>query len=316
MKKFVTLLVLSVSMFVLTACSSNNDNGNKNETENVSNGNSKVQSTTFADYFNSKKKETNLFYVTNVDRRDIFGKDSPIYSVLVSENGYVTSYDLFDRLSREELTMGDVAKMSDADILEKVKSMWKEKQDHEINSFSSRLDTVKENIDDSASSDFDQNVRTAEKKYLDYLEKDNNVKSVKPYKSKISFNVITDASGNQTQNEELSFNYTDAIYPDLSYTGVINEDGDNYTQFDSQSVDAIDEAIREKRYKMNVEKHTKALNIDGPTLERWSEIYDSNYNIFTVNNADRIIAFRTKKQVLLDFDKPDTKIKNVTVDND
>lgn len=65
---------------------------------------------------------------------------------------------------------------------------------------------------------------------------------------------------------------------------------------------------------MNVEKHTKALNIDGPTLERWSEIYDSNYNIFTVNNTDRIIAFRTKKQILLDFDKPDSKIKNVTVD--
>lgn len=316
MKKFVPLLVLSVSMFVLTACSSNNDNGNKNETENVSNSNSEVQSTTFADYFNSKKKETNLFYVTNVDRKDVFGKDSPVYSVLVSENGYVTCYDLVDRSSREELKMGDVAKMSDADILEKVKSMWKEKQDYEVNNFSNRLDTVKENIDDSPSSDFDQNVRTSEKKYLEYLEKDNNVKSVKPYKSKISFDVITDASGNQTQSEELSFDYNNTIYPDLSFTGVVNEDGDNYTQFDSQSVDAIDEAISEKRYKMNVEKHTKALNIDGPTLERWSEIYDSNYNIFTVNNADRIIAFRTKKQVLLDFDVPDTKIKNVTVDKD
>lgn len=303
-------------MFVLTACSSNNDNGNKNETENVSNNNSKVQSTTFADYFNSKKKETNLFYVTNVDRRDVFGKDSPIYSVLVSENGYVTCYDLVDRSSREELKMGDVAKMSDADILEKVKSMWKEKQDYEVNNFSNRLDTVKENIDDSASSDFDQNVRIAEKKYLEYLEKDNNVKSVKPYKSKISFNVITDASGNQTQSEELSFDYNDAIYPDLSFTGVINEDGDNYTQFDSQSVEAIDEAISEKRYKMNVEKHTKSLQIDGPTPIRWSEIYDSNYNTFSVDNADRIIAFRTKKQVMLDFDAPDSKIKNVTVDKD
>ena len=112
LKHLVYMLPITVLILVaVTGCKSNS----KNEQNQGSPVEPMVQesvSYTFADYMNDKGKETKLWYVTKND----FGKDTAIESVLVFDKDNKIS-----RYKNTKLTIGEVSKMTDEEIVEKVK---------------------------------------------------------------------------------------------------------------------------------------------------------------------------------------------------
>ncbi|AGE29390.1 hypothetical protein BOI99_RS07455 [Enterococcus faecium] len=292
----ITILIL----IAVTGCKSNS----KNEQNQGSPVKPMVQesvSYTFADYMNDKDKETKLWYVTKND----FGKDTAIESVLVFDKDNKIS-----RYKNTKLTIGEVSKMTDEEILEKVK------QD-EFDYQSARIQGVREDIAmaEELLEKSDSSIVKSGKEFLSKMKSDNNLNPIDIEPSDFYFNIITDSSGNQTEKEEFSFIIHEVSYTDSSYTGLYNVEGDLYAIGDNYVNDeTINEAISNKEYQMRTVQNEVTYEITAPTVVRAPQVYESTYNYFPIEPLGWAIAFRTKDLVSLQFDQPDTDIENITID--
>lgn len=250
---------------------------------------------------NDKGKETKLWYVT----KDNFGKDTAIESVLVFDKDNKIS-----RYKNTKLTIGEVSNMTDVEILEK------DKQD-EFDYQSARVQGVREDIAiaEELLEKSDSSIVKSGKEFLSKMKSDNNLNPIDIEPSDFYFNIITDSSGNQTEKEEFSFIIHEVSYPDSSYTGLYNVEGDLYAIGDNYVNDeTINEAISNKEYQMRTVQNEVTYEITAPTVVRAPQVYESTYNYFPIENLGWSIAFRTKDLVSLKFDQPDTDIENITID--
>lgn len=292
----ITVLIL----IVVTGCNSNS----KNELNQGSPVEPMVQenvSYTFADYMNDKGKETKLWYVT----KDDFGKDTAIESILVFDKDNKIS-----RYKNTKLTIGEVSKMTDEEIVEKAK------QD-EFDYQSARIQGVREDIAmaEELLEKSDSSIVKSGKEFLSKMKSENNLNPIDIESSDFYFNIFTDSSGNQTEKEEFSFIIHEVSYPDSSYTGLYNVEGDLYAIGDNYVNDeTINEAISNKEYQMRTVQNEVTYEITAPTVVRAPQVYESTYNYFPIEPLGWSIAFRTKDLVSLQFDQPDTDIENITID--
>ncbi|QOG32524.1 hypothetical protein EGM182_03455 [Enterococcus casseliflavus] len=114
---------------------------------------------------------------------------------------------------------------------------------------------------------------------------------------------------------EFSFIIHEVNYPDSSYTGLYNMEGDLYAIGDNYENDeTINDAISTKEYQMRTLQNEVTYEITAPTVVRAPQVYESTYNYFPIEPLGWSIAFRTKDLVSLKFDQPDTDIENITID--
>ncbi|EEV39358.1 hypothetical protein ECBG_01627 [Enterococcus casseliflavus EC20] len=216
---------------------------------------------------NDKGKETKLRYVTKND----FGKDTAIESVLVFDKDNKIS-----RYKNTKLTIGEVSKMTDEEILEKVK------QD-EFDYQSVRIQGIREDIAmaEELLEKIDSSIVKSGKEFLSKMKSDNNLNPIDIEPSDFYFNIITDSSGNQTEKENFSFIIHEVSYPDSSYTGLYNVEGDLYAVGDDY---VNDETITNKEYQMRTLQNEVTYEITAPKVVRAPKVYESTYNYFPIEN--------------------------------
>lgn len=246
MKK-IAIFCLSV-LFILTAC------GNK--ADKISN----KEEVSFGEMMNNGTK---LFFVVDSEGESI-GKDDQVHTVIKSQDGKITTYNLsntpvFDDKKMNDLSLGKVSKMSDKEIEKRAKKGHKLTMDNvgayslalsnyikneDISTFDVLTDdtkfvTKKKDIGkhtlDEQTKEFSQSDYDKSMKYVKKAQKENIFKeTTQPYK--LNIKVESDDSGNQTSNERFNigpagngringFNYTDAETKD----DVINILSENYT---------------------------------------------------------------------------------------
>lgn len=274
MKKLVSLLILSVSLFTLSACGEKNEPSSTPESE-ASSG----KEMTFSEYFDQSKNKTQIWYRVRADE-DGIGKDTGINIAYVFNNNKVTKYDEF------EMTLGDVARMDDSKI---IKEMKEQTTEHEESKLEENIGNAEETIRNRESN-------PAEKENIDlFTEQLNSLKDSDiylPKPSKYKFSIYTDTTGNNTVSEKISFTFR---RQELAYLR-IDESAEKDTVVETQLVDDDEE-----------------ITFSGPSVLRGTTIYDAKYITVNTDN-DCFLLCRDNKMPPLVFDEPDTKDKNVKVD--
>lgn len=232
------------------------------------------------------------------------GKDTSIDFVLAFDKDEMVAYTIN---SGNELKLGDFAKMSDKEIATYLKETDEKQQKEMLALVQSSLDDYK----DLTNRFFDDNdkypelakadtTRIATENYISKIQSSINEYKVKTLpSSKISVSIKTDGSGNQTESETISFD-TSAYRADEIVPGRIISDSE------------IDDLIGKEAYEIAPTGSPHSESFTSVTTDRWVEIYDANFNVLPTNSG--FIAFRSKKQVELALDQPDTADKDIKID--
>lgn len=292
MKKIVSLVSLLSVVLHLSACSSDDEKVAKSANTNKM---------TVSEYIKSDEKESKYMLISDDHEVD---KDTSIDFVLSFDKDKTVAYTIN---SGNELKLSDFAKMSDKEIAKYLKDTDEKQQKEMLTLVQSSLDDYKE----STNKYFDDNdkypelakedtTRIASKNYISKIQASINaykVKSLPP--TKISLSIKSDGSGNQTESESIKFDSV-AYRADEIVPGRIMSD------------DEIDDFINKKAYEVVPTESSHSESFSSGTTDRWVEIYDANYNIIQTDNG--FIAFKSKKQVELALDQPDTTDKDVQID--
>ena len=151
--------------------------------------------------------------------------------LLVAKNDTITAYDLRGSKNSKYLTLGDVSKLSDKEVIEKAKELHKQniktyydnlvnyyKEDleltqKELDEYKAKLDKYPEGAVGIANGSAEEHEQRIErhKKTIQALENSNELTEFsKPSTGSYSINLKTDGSGNQTAYESLK--YTGTIF--------------------------------------------------------------------------------------------------------
>lgn len=268
MKKLVSLLILSLSLFSLSACGEKKDAASStSEFESASS-----IEMTFSEYISKSKSKAQIWYRVRSDG-DGIGKGTEIKSAYVFDNNKVAKYDDF------EITLGDVSKMNDSEITKEIK---KQQNDYDQNIIDENLQRVEETITDRENSTSGADQIALFNEQLKYL-KDTSVYTPKP--SSYKFSIQTDSTGNNAASETVSFEFKKQ---ELAYLRM-DEAAEKDSVVKTQLVDQEDE-----------------LNFSGPSVLRGTTVYDATY--ITVNvDDDYFVLCRDDKMTPLVFDEPDAK---------
>lgn len=275
MKKLVSLLILSISIFAFSACGEKKDATSSTPETEASNG----KEMTFSEYFAKSKKEAQLWYRVRAND-DGSSKDTEISSVYVFDNNKVTKYD------EVEMSLGDVSKMDDSEIIKEIK---KQQNEYDQNIIDDEIKRVEETIHERENSTAGTDQIALFTQQLNYL-RDSKVYIPKP--SKFNYSVQTDNSGNNTASEQISFSFKKQELAHLR----IDESAEKDTVVKTQLVDDDEE-----------------ITFSGPSVLRGTTIYDAKYITVNTDN-DHFLLCRDNKMPPLVFDEPDTKNRNVKVD--
>lgn len=268
MKKLVGLLILSLSLFGLSACGEKKDAVSSTSETEASNG----QEMTFSEYFAKSKKEAQIWYRVRAND-DGISKDTEISSAYVFDNNKVTKYEDF------EMSLGDVSKMSDSEITKEIK---KQQNAYDQNIIDDNIKSVEETITDRENSSAGTDQIALFEEQLNYL-KDSKVYTPKPAKYK--FAIHTDSTGNNTATEKIHFGFKKQELAHLR----IDESVGGDTVEKTQLVDQEEE-----------------ISFSGPSVLRGTTIYDATY--ITVNvDDDYFVLCRDDKMTPLVFDETDAK---------
>lgn len=268
MKKLVGLLIISLSLFGLSACGEKKDAVSSTSETEASNG----QEMTFSEYFAKSKKEAQIWYRVRAND-DGISKDTEISSAYVFDNNKVTKYEDF------EMSLGDVSKMSDSEITKEIK---KQQNAYDQNIIDDNIKSVEETITDRENSSAGTDQIALFEEQLNYL-KDSKVYTPKPAKYK--FAIHTDSTGNNTATEKIHFGFKKQELAHLR----IDESVGGDTVEKTQLVDQEEE-----------------ISFSGPSVLRGTTIYDAKY--ITVNaDDDYFLICRDDKMPPLIFDDPGAK---------
>lgn len=302
MNRKIVLISLLLSGCILTACTHTKSQSNQEEKQ-IEQVSSKSKSTEFAEYLS--KNETIIYDLENSKSTS---KETRIQFLLVAKNDTITAYDLRGSKNSKYLTLGDVSKLSDKEVIEKAKELHKQniktyydnlvnyyKEDleltqKELDEYKAKLDKYPEGAVGIANGSAEEHEQRIErhKKTIQALENSNELTEFsKPSTGSYSINLKTDGSGNQT------------AYESLKYTGTI---------FDKKNK-KIDFSYPLKNYFPTTED-----NGFGVSLFYATDIYDSTFNIGVNKDHENTIAIRTNKNTLYTLDNPKTNLKNITVD--
>ncbi|MGM0112168.1 hypothetical protein [Enterococcus sp. DIV0187] len=292
MKKIIYLAGLLSVVLLLSSCS-NNETKSAESTD--------TNKMTVSEYIKSNKKESKYMLISDDHEVD---KDTSIDYVLAFDKDKATAYTIN---RGNGFTLGKIAKMSDEEIAKHLREIDEKQQKEMLALMQSSLDDYKE----SANKYFDGNdkypelakadtTRIATENYLSKIQASINEYKVKPLpSSKISLSIQTDGSGNHTESERITFDIsayrTDEIIP-ISIMP------------DSE----IDDLVAKKAYEIVSTRSSHSESFSSGTTERWAEIYDANYNIIPTEQG--FIAIRSKKQVELALDQPDTADSDIKID--
>lgn len=302
MNRKIVLISLLLSGCILTACTHTKSQSNQEEKQ-IEQVSSKSKSTEFAEYLS--KNETIIYDLENSKSTS---KETRIQFLLVAKNNTITAFDLRGSKNSEHLTLGDVSKLSDKEVIEKAKELHKQniktyydnlvnyyKEDleltqKELDEYKAKLDKYPEGSVGIANGSAEEHEQRIErhKKTIQALENSNELAELsKPSSGSYSIKLKTDGSGNQT------------AYEFLKYTGTI---------FDKQNKE-IDISNPLKNYFPTTEDNGFSLS-----LFYAMDIYDSTFNIGVNKDHENAIAIRTNKNTLYTLDNPKTNLKNITVD--
>lgn len=182
------------------------------------------------------------------------------------------------------MSLGDVSKMSDSEIIKEIK---KQQNTYDQNIIDENIKRVEETIHDRENSTAAADQIALFNEQLKYL-KDTSVYTPKP--SSYKFSIQTDSTGNNAASETVSFGFKKQ---ELAYLRM-DEAAEKDSVVKTQLVDQEDE-----------------LNFSGPSVLRGTTVYDATY--ITVNvDDDYFVLCRDDKMTPLVFDEPDAK--NVEVD--
>ena len=302
MKRIITLATLLLSGVILASCRPINKPS--------SNGQDNVQHTTsqnpeLADYLS--KHETIIY---DLENSTSISKDTRIEYLLVVNNGKITTYDLSGPSGSERLTIGDMSKLSDKEVIEKANEYHKQNLENyykeilkgvqtqlkitqeEIDEYKDNLSKYPEGSVGIANGSIEEHEEAVEKykKLISALENTKELKEISKHSSgEYSINLTTDGSGNQT-----SYEY-------IQYTARLFSDKIKNIELDSPL----------KSYFPMTDNNAFGVNRFYTT-----DIYDSIFNIGVNNDGENTIAIRTDKNTIYKLDSPKTKVKNVTVDAD
>lgn len=276
MKKLVSLLILSLSLFSLSACGEKKDAASStSELESAS-----VKEMTFSQYFAKTKKEAQIWYRVRSDE-DGIGKDTEIKSAYVFDNGKVTKY------TDIEISLGDASKMSDREIFKELK---KQQTEYDQNIIDGEIKRVEETIHDRENSSAGTDQIALFNEQLRYL-KDTSVYTPEP--SKYKFSIQTDSTGNNAASEKISFDYKKQELARLRMDEAAGKDTVEKTRL----VDQEDE-----------------IAFSSPSVLRGTTVYDAKY--ITVNvDDDYFMLCHDDKMPPLIFDEPDAKNVEVDPEN-
>ena len=307
MKKL-TIFCLSV-LFILTAC------GNK--ADKVSN----KEDVSFGEMMNNGTK---FFFIVDSDGESI-GKDDQVHTVIKSQDGKITTYNLsntpvFDDEKMNDLSLGEVSKMSDKEIEKKARKGHKLTMDNigvyslalsnyiknenistfdvltDDTNFVTRKNEIGKHTIDDQTKEFSQNDYNKSMKYVEKAKKENIFKeTTQPYK--LNIKVESDDSGNQTSKERFNI--------DPAGNGRINDF--NYTDAETKD-DVIN--ILSRNYKLPKNNY---LSFNGGSIKK---IYDTNFGyMIESNDSDddmdtpktKLVTKVGKKVNNVVNDKPDSK---------
>lgn len=292
---------LALLAFLIAGCGSKTENESIGDAE-VNKGSSITpgyEAITIGEYLNTKAYANSVWYEVKDDE---IGKDTTISEVVVFDGKGKAKVIHFGYLPDEMKTLGDVSKMSDATIIEELDKNLSDKLKRSITSFKNGAlddlnrteDSVKNNGATHVTLD---EVETVKKKVQESLDGIDVPKKI-PFKP-IKIILNTDSTGNQTATENLSLPMVDIDMPNIL-------SGEN-------NVDVKAVLNDPNAFEAGMEYTDYHAEIIMGTTPRWATVYDSNYNILPLEDGYSFV-FRTKKQVSLSFDQPDSKIKNLEVD--
>lgn len=268
MKKLVGLLVLSVALVSFVGCGENKDAVSSTSESKSAN----VKEMTFSEYISKSKSKAQIWYRVRANN-DGIGKDTEIGSAYVFKNDKVTKY------ADIEMSLGDVSKMSDKEILKEIK---KQQSEYDQNIIDDNIKSVQETITDRENSTAGADQLALFNEQLKYL-KDTIVYTPKP--SKYQFSIYTDNTGNNAASEKISFEFKRQELARLR----IDESAGKDTVEKTHLVDDQEE-----------------ITFSGPSVLRGTTINDAKY--ITVNvDDDYFLLCRDDQIPPLVFDKPDAK---------
>jgi len=262
MKKF--FVVMIVFCFILVGCSNSSNKSNEKTVK-------------MGEMLNSGEKVS--FVVNSEEGID---KDSTVWYYVYTKDGKVTAYN-----SKLGVKLGEVSKLSDKDLIERMK---KEDKDFFEYSKSEKSKSWKNYIEDAGG---DQRVVRGANKSLDALDK---ISYKKPKTMDLKVKVITDGSGNNTEKEKLN----------VSINNMLKEDGD-YASLDSLAKGFDYKYTNNTSSDNDVEDYFNTYDtVYGPI-----EVYDSKF--VSLNGGEDDSALVTKvgeKTKAIEFD--DKKDENVS----
>lgn len=196
MKKLVLISSLIIVMLVsLVGCASDGGNSDTANSSSAQGG-----SVSFSDYL--KKGDSVWFLVSEDQSYGTPSKDSNVEDVLILNDSDVVYYEDLD------LTLGDFAQMEDDSYIEAIKKICEDKRNarisEEIDNNQSAMNDYKEMWEKSGI------VIDTYEKVIKELE---SYKLVSAGPTKYTKKIFTDATGNATSYEQISFNYKYDLLP-------------------------------------------------------------------------------------------------------
>lgn len=289
--KLITLIFIFFSI-LLVAC----ENNPATDSNSVSKETSKETIVTIGQYL--KQHKPILIYDLN---NSGVNKDTLVTHIYIVDEGKVATYDI----SLANKTLGNLSEMSEKEIISLAKENHKNLMEKQFNDM---LVNSKETLERYTSelAEYESKIARGEHaflngsidypkaiEYLSYLvselEKQSDLSDYyEPKSYKLSINLETDGTGNNTMYENLKF---------------------QRTSFDSEpeiadSLSLINNILPLEDYGIRISSFYP------------STIYNKTYSVlYTENGGAFAIAVENEKQALW-FDQPDTKIKGITIDGE
>ncbi|MCG1418875.1 hypothetical protein K4T86_11915 [Staphylococcus epidermidis] len=254
MKKFFVAMI--VFCFILVGCSNSSNKSNEKTVK-------------MGEMLNSGEKVS--FVVNSEEGID---KDSTVWYYVYTKDGKVTVYN-----SDLGVKLGEVSKLSDKDLIERMK---KEDKDYFENSKSEASKTWKDFIE---TAEGDQRVIRGANKSLDALDK---LSYKKPKTMDLKVKVITDGSGNNTEKEKLN----------VSINNIFKEDGDR------ASLDSLAKGF-EYKYTNNTSSDNDVEDYFNTydTVNSPIEVYDSKFVSLNSDEDDSALVTKVgEKTTAIEFD--------------
>lgn len=316
MKKLLTISMCVATLF-MTAC------GNTQDTSNGSSKSTKISGEmTFGDYINSSGRK--IFYQFSDDN---FSKDTYIHRISVIEDQQITSYAI------EELTFADLQSLSDDEIIAKAKELHAQYVENKLEPELSGIKATVEHIEEVRSYTSNEQDLYGElsgtvfplpiQEKFDAIENGESTESITDI-----LNTYTTYAQN-IENSEEAIQELQQPSP-TSYTiGMYTDDSGNKTQTEYLKFEALvfsgEYAFKEKRLTYDDYLESKPLKTLAMSSEKYfsgfinfitEEVYDSTYLVAFNSDSEYVWATKTNGELTLTLDQPDTKIKNVEIDEE